>query len=86
MKGFHGLPLNITFAESVLRFGLLIPAGIIAVAGIVALHTFVFLIVPPYLLFTSLTSYGPLKHLYRKIRHIPVFTDYNDPILSSDLL
>jgi hypothetical protein len=86
MKTFHGLPLNVTLAESALRLGLLVPSGILAIVAIIFLHTFVFLIIPPYLLFTSITSYSPLKHLYRKIRHTPVFTNYNDPILSSDLL
>jgi hypothetical protein len=86
MKTTTGIPLNVTMEESFLRLMLIVPAGMLAVTGIVLMHTYLLVLLPFYLLATGLTSYSPLKHLYRVMMHKPVFTAINDPVLSSDLM
>jgi len=85
-KTKKGIPLNIGFKEALARIILMVPAGALSVLAILYTHFILFILIPPYLLFTGLTQYGPIKHLYRLIRHKPVYTGENDPILQSEVL
>lgn len=86
MKTRKGLPLNISFFEAIGRLILIIPTGPLAVLGIVYLHTYIFLLVPAYLIGTALTYYSPIKNVYRIARHQPAFTGNNDPVLLSEVM
>ena len=86
MKTRTGIPLNIGLFEAIARLLLIIPAGGLAVLGIIYLHTYIFVLVPPYLLASGLTYYSPIKHLFRIAMHHPVFISYNDPVLSLEVM
>jgi len=86
MKTRKGIPLNIGLFESIARLILIIPTGPLAVLGVIYLHTYVFLLVPAYLIFSGLTNYSPIKNLYRVAMHKPAFTGNNDPVLLSEVM
>jgi len=86
MKTERGISLNVTFLEAMTRILLIIPAAPLAVLAVIYLHTYLFLVVPGYLLATALTYYCPIKNLYRIAMHQPSFTGANDPILSSEVM
>ena len=86
MKTRKGIPLNVGMFESMTRLMLILPTGPLAVLAVIFLHTYVFLLVPSYLIATALTYYSPIKHLYRIAMHKPVFTGNNDPVLLSSVM
>ena len=85
MKTRSGLPLNIKPFESLIRLVLIIPVGALVVLAVIFMHSYVLIPIPGYLLFTGLTSYSPIKHVFRLIMHKPVFQDAGNPVLASDL-
>ena len=85
MKAIKEVSLNIGFLEGTIRVLLLIPTGGLAVLAVVCLHTYIFLSVPPYLLATALTKYGPVKHILRILKHKPVNTNDNGHISLTNL-
>jgi len=86
MKTRKGIALNVGILEAITRLLLIIPAAPLAVLAIIYLHTYIFLLVPAYLIATGLTYYSPVKNIYRIAMHLPSFTDGNDPILSSNVM
>ena len=73
MKSKSELQVNVSITEAICRMMLIIPAGMFGVYAFVALHTYLFVFLPIYLLVTALTYYSPVKHLYTAITHRPLF-------------
>jgi hypothetical protein len=69
MEQTTDLQQNISAVEAAIRFILIIPAGMLGVAAAVYMNTYIFMLLPCYLLITGLTYYSPVKHLYSIIRH-----------------
>lgn len=86
MKTTIDIPLNIGLFEAITRLLLVIPVGPLAMLADLYLHTYIFVLVPMYLIASRLTYYSPIKHLFRLAMHHPVFEDKNDPILSSKVM
>lgn len=73
MKSKNEFKVNISIMESMYRLLLILPAGMFGVYAAVMMNSYIFMLLPFYLLVTSLTYYSPVKQLYTSLIHRSLF-------------